>query len=180
VPIGATSMLPRRLGVVTPYLDGEAPGGRVCGRTGGVLSRKRSLMGRLVVALVAVGERSRSAAELGKTCGKRRGNGERRELSLSASRVNCWGGRSAPHRQAPLPMRIPNWKPPRVPRAEVSWRAAFQLFASLTGVSPQPCGSQFRCHAPTTSSPIPLPSRVFRKDRHVCGQLHASLGWCGP
>jgi hypothetical protein len=40
-----------------------------------------------------------------KTGGKGREKERRRELTLSASRVNCWGGRSAPDRQAPRARR---------------------------------------------------------------------------
>ena len=36
-------------------------------------------------------------------------NVERREFALSASRVNCWGGRSAPDRQAPRVLPLSNF-----------------------------------------------------------------------
>ena len=56
--------------------------------------------------------------DVAKSRGKGRRNGERREVLLSASRVNCWIGRSAPNRQAPLNDLSLNTQSPREPRVD--------------------------------------------------------------
>ena len=83
---------------------------------------KRALFCQTVVALVGAGKRPREAA---RWCRNVRGNGGRRELVLSASRVNWCVGRSAPDRQAPRTVRLSSRHPPGVPRAEVSPRATY-------------------------------------------------------
>ena len=55
-----------------------------------------------VSALFALAERPRLWAEAVKTGGKGPKNERPRGSMLSASRVNCWVGRSAPDAQAPL------------------------------------------------------------------------------
>ena len=59
---------------------------------------EKGVFWRTVVALVGAGERPREDGPMSaETCGKGRGNGGRRELVLSASRVNAVGGCAARH-----------------------------------------------------------------------------------
>src|SRR6516165_8831308 len=82
-----------------------AQSGRVCRVRRRPEWGNRVVVGRRLTTLwgsVRGGERRRDVATNRK---KGRRNGGRREFALSASRVNCWGGRSAPDRQAPRTVR---------------------------------------------------------------------------
>jgi hypothetical protein len=122
------SRFARRPEAVTRRLGDEPQSRRVFGLQGGNLLGKSAYRRRHVVALVGAEERQRSAVECTGIVRKGRENERRRELSLSASRVNCWGGRSASDRQAPQksllrgssrllstrdrPLVIITWSPP--------------------------------------------------------------------
>ena len=86
---------------LTLVLGGEAGSRRVCGpegKTGRGCWRVGRGLGSLSWGRRRGRDRRPSDA---KTRRKGRGNVGRREFTLSASAVNCWGGQSAPDRQAP-------------------------------------------------------------------------------
>jgi hypothetical protein len=113
VPLCATSLFSGCRDVVTPCLGGELSRRRLSVRKEDVLLEKGSLSERRMSALVGSRRESeivgRRTGEVAEVCEKGRRNGRRREFTLSASPVNCWGGRSAPDRQAPRTGRSSNF-----------------------------------------------------------------------
>jgi hypothetical protein len=74
----------------------------------------------------------------------------------------------------------PSRHPPRLLRAAVSPIAAFQPFASLTGLSPRPRMRLFWGIPPAITSTVQVPGSVCDKDRPVGRQFHASIGRYEP